>query len=50
VKLYCGECRGLIIGSSGKYNKNTVANLFSNFCKSHLIKAGTFITIVARKV
>lgn len=40
VKLYCGECRSLGGGSTGKHNKNTVSNLFSNFRKSHLMSAG----------
>lgn len=31
VKLYCGECRSLIGGSTGKHTKNSVTNFFSNF-------------------
>ena len=40
VKLYCGECRSLVGGSSGKHDKNTISNLFCNFQKSHLMSAG----------
>ena len=37
VKLFCRERRSFIGGRTGKHNKNTVSNLFSNFRKSHLI-------------
>ena len=39
VKLYCGECRSVIGGSTGKHTKNFVTNLFSNFFKNHLNSA-----------
>jgi hypothetical protein len=39
IKLYCGECRSLIGGSTGKHTKISVTNLFSNFKKSHLNSA-----------
>ena len=37
VKIYCHECRAPIGGNTGKHNKSTVSNLFSNFQKSHMV-------------
>ena len=40
IKLFCGECRTFIGGSTRKNMKTAVTNLFSNFRKSHLNSAG----------
>ncbi len=40
VKLYCGECSKLYGSNEGDHNKITIANLFANFSKKHLVSAG----------